>query len=495
MATVSFSPALLPFVLAAATAPGAPPAVRAVTTYESAGLYWTLPGGSDDCRVRYRALGEKQWRVGFDLWYDARTQECRGSIVHLEPGTRYEAQLGTGEDRYERTVRFATWPEKPTVARTIRVAAGSETLRIDEGGGSDGFVLYDGGGATLDARNEHAHNIVISASRVIVRNFVLRGAREDAIRITSNVSDVVIEDNDIAEWGRAKEDGSAMDLDSGIRALCLSCPDAERITIQRNRIHDPRHGANSWSKAHPEGPQAITFSFCGGNHVIRDNVIHAGEGRKFNDAIGGEDNFSLAGFPNADSDIYRNRITGAWDDGIEAEGGNRNVRIWGNQIEDTAIGIATTATSVGPIYIFRNVYGRSRFYGDRDPDKDSRGPFFKAGSSKGLGDGRRYLFHNTMKQPRGEGARNGLGGGSGISGTGSDQPVNNTWSINNIYQVWRSDIRAKSQIGRGNEFEHDIEAGPEASIASRARDRGRRIPNFNDDFKGRGPDIGADESG
>ena len=49
----------------------------------------------------------------------------------------------------------------------------------------------------------------------------------------------------------------------------------------------------------------------------------------------------------------------------------------------------------------------------------------------------------------------------------------------------------KSQIGRGNEFENDIEAGPEASIASRARDRGRRIPNFNDDFKGRGPDIGA----
>ena len=73
--------------------------------------------------------------------------------------------------------------------------------------------------------------------------------------------------------------------------------------------------------------------------------------------------------------------------------------------------------------------------------------------------------------------------------------MNNTWSINNIYQVWRSDIGAKSQIGRGNEFENDIEAGPEASIASRARDRGRRIPNFNDDFKGRGPDIGADESG
>jgi hypothetical protein len=286
-----------------------------------------------------------------------------------------------------------------------------------------------------------------------------------------------------------------MDLDSGIRALCLSCPAAERITIQRNRIHDPRHGANSWSKAHPQGPQAITFSFCGGNHVIRDNEIRAGDGRKFNDAIGGEDNFSLTGFPNADSDIYRNTIRGAWDDGIEAEGGNRNVRIWGNHIEDTATGIATTATALGPIYIFRNVYGLSRFYDGRHPDKDSRGPFFKAGSSRELGDGRRYLFHNTMKQPRGEGARNGLGGGSGIAGTGSDQLVNNTWSINNIYQVWRGDIGAKSQVGRDNAFENDIEAGPDAAIASRARDRGRRIPNFNDGYRGRAPDIGADELG
>ncbi|HEX5130124.1 MAG TPA: right-handed parallel beta-helix repeat-containing protein [Usitatibacter sp.] len=492
---MSFTPAFLPFLIAAASAPATPSDVRAVTTYESAGLYWELPGGKEDCRVRYRRVGETDWRIGFDLWYDPRTRECRGSLVHLRPGTRYEAQLGVGDASYQRTVRFATWPEKPTVARTVKVAAGRDTLVIDKGGSAEGYVVYDGGGNTLDAGNEHAHNIVISASRVVVRNFVLRGARQDAIRITSNVSDVVIEDNDIAEWGRAGEDGGAVDLDSGIRAVCLSCPEAERITIQRNRIHDPRYGANSWSKAHPQGPQGITFSFCGGNHVIRDNEIRASGERKFNDGIGGEDNFSLTGFPNADSDIYRNRISGAWDDGIEAEGGNRNVRIWANSIDDTATGIATTLTTVGPIYIFRNVYEHSRFYEGRHPDKDSRGPFFKAGSSKEFADGRRYLFHNTMKQPQGEGARNGLGGGSGIAGTGSDKLVNNTWSINNIYQVWRSDIGAKSQVGRDNEFENDIEAGPGAAVAARARDRGRRLPNFNDDFKGKAPDIGADEAG
>ena len=204
-------------------------------------------------------------------------------------------------------------------------------------------------------------------------------------------------------------------------------------------------------------------------------------------------NFSLAGFPNADSDIYRNRITGAWDDGIEAEGGNRNVRIWGNTIDDTATGIATTVTAVGPVYIFRNVYDRSRFHGGKPPDEDSRQPFFKAGSAPGLGDGRRYIFHNTMLQSRDRSSRLPLGAGLGIGGAGSDRLVNNTWSMNNIYQVWREGIGAKSQVANDNVFEHDLELGPSDDAGPRSRDGGRRIPNFNDDFKGRAPDIGAEE--
>jgi hypothetical protein len=492
----------LPFTLLSALAAAAFPAiaaaeaeVRAVATYESAGLYWTAPGGKDDCRIHYRAVGETEWRVGFDLWFDARNNECRGSVVHLKPGTQYEAELGLADGPYSQKLKFSTWPERQPIERTVRVPAGSATLVIDKGGSASGYVVYDGGGAVFDARNAQANNILVKASYVILRNFVLRGARADAIRIGPAATDIVIEDNDISGWGRIQDDGKAVDMDSGIRAHCNACPQTERITIQRNKIHDPRYGANSWSKAHPQGPQAITFSYCGGNHVIRDNEIRAGDGRKFNDAIGGEDNFSLTGFPNADTDIYRNRITGAWDDGIEAEGGNRNVRIWANYIDDTATGIATTANAVGPVYIFRNVYDRSRFYEGRPPDQDNHGPFFKAGSSRELGDGRRYIFHNTMRQRRDASARNGLGGGSGIAGTGDDQRVNNTWSMNNIFQVWRDDIGAKSEVGRDNAFERDLEAGPSTNMAARARDRGRRIPNFNDDYKGKGPDIGADESG
>ena len=487
---------LLALALAAAPARAAAPQpdVRAVVTYESAGLYWIAPGGTAGCRVRFRPAGDTQWRAGLDLWHDARNDECRGSLVHLRPGTRYEAELGLDGGDFVRKVEFTTWAERPAVARTVRVPPGRETLEIAQGGTAEGYVVYDGRGARLDAGNAHPHNVHVRASYVIVRGLVVRGAQQDAIRIGPNVTNVVIEDNDIGEWGRAREDGGAMDLDSGIRAVCRSCPEVERVTIQRNRIHSPRHGANSWSEGHPQGPQAITFSNCGGNHVIRDNHISGGEGRKYNDAIGGEDNFTVHGFPNADSDIYRNHVADAWDDGIEAEGGNRNVRIWGNHIDNTAIGIATTVTAVGPVYIFRNVYDRSRFHGGRPPDEDSRQPFFKAGSSRELGDGRRYIFHNTMLQSRDRSARLPLGAGLGIGGTGSDQLVNNTWSMNNIYRMWKDGLGATSQLGRDNVFRNDLSLGPGDDNPRLARDGGRRIPNFNDDFKGKGPDIGAKEA-
>jgi hypothetical protein len=83
----------------------------------------------------------------------------------------------------------------------------------------------------------------------------LRGAAQHAILISPNVSDVVIEDTDISGWGRTRDGTWGTDMDSGIRAICTT-PTLTRVTIQRNRIHDPRWSANSWSNGHPAGPQA-----------------------------------------------------------------------------------------------------------------------------------------------------------------------------------------------------------------------------------------------
>ncbi len=429
---------------------------RAVPTFESIGLYWK-PGadpGAKGCEVKFRAAGEREWRPGLPLWFDARDGECRGSLVNLSPGTQYEIAIG------KTRVEAKTWSEKFPIRETVTLPRQlGETLLITKGGKPGGYVLYQAHaeGTVIDVADAAHHTVVVAAPFVILRGLTLKGAQRDAIDVRA--SDVVIERNDISDWGRLKYTNSkgwkvGIDMDSGIRARCKNHP-LERIVVQRNKIHDPRYGANSWSWGHPVGPQGITFSYCGGNHVIRHNEIASDDPQRyFNDAIGGEDNFSDAGFPNRDSDIHGNTIRGAWDDGIEAEGGNANVRIWDNHIERTAVGIATTVTHYGPLYIFHNRYEKGRKLSERAPEADDRGPMIKAGDADRYGGGRRYVFGNV-----------GLDIGHGISGN-SKQPLTNTVSRNNQWKLFKRHWPVyRDAGGRGNDLDDDRRA---------------RIPNFDD---------------
>jgi hypothetical protein len=263
--------------------------------------------------------------------------------------------------------------------------------------------------------------------------------------------------------------------------------------------------------------------------VLRYNEVYSSDGGNyFNDGFSGGANFSKIGFPNSDSDIYGNRISHAWDDAIEAEGGNKNVRIWGNYMDQTAIGIATTVVHYGPMYMFRNVYNRSRKLANVSPDQDGRLNFAKSGTQPDFGGGRRYVFHNTMLQATQSGLQYPLGAGGGIVAAGSNSPLTNTMSRNNILHVWKSSWDSlRTNGGSGNDLDYDLRNGNVSAYAgaeghgwvgtptykaghgwqswgngnyqlesnSPGYDRGQRLPNFNDGFTGAGPDVGAHEAG
>ncbi|HEX7052398.1 MAG TPA: Ig-like domain-containing protein [Burkholderiales bacterium] len=485
---------------------------RAVPTFESLGLYWKPDSnpGSQGCRVQYRAAGQGAWKQGLNLWYDARNAECRGSLVHLKPGTSYEVQFALPGKSWSRGLVAKTWSEAYPVARTVYVDSRSSQLDITEGGSPGGYVLYTprpGTQATLDARNGADYNVHISAPYVIVRGFIMKGARRDAIRLSPGAHDVVIENNDISGWGRSRSGSLGVDMDSAVRAVCSSSWRLERVVVQNNRIHHPRYGSNSWDSGHPEGPQAVSFWECGGQHVIRYNAIYSSGGHYYNDAIGAGENFSARGFPYADTDIYGNRISHVYDDAIEAEGANRNVRVWGNFLDDAFVAVASTATHVGPFYVFRNVYNRGRTFG-------------KAGHKLGYGHGRRYFFHNTLLQPSdGSGANNGIRGYT-------LEPMDNTVSRNNVWHVGSArDVAIGVISGDQNDFDYDLSNGSmtpysgaerhgvvgvpvyasghgsgasglyQLAPGSRGYDAGVRLPNFNDAFLGAAPDMGAHEGG
>jgi hypothetical protein len=177
---------------------------------------------------------------------------------------------------------------------------------------------------------------------------------------------------------------------------------------------------------HPHGPVGIHVQHGGNQNVIRYNEITgdpANDRKWLLDGIGGGENFSTQGSPGADSDIYQNIFRNIFDDAIEAEGGGRNVRIWGNYTSGVKTAIATAPVHFGPLYVWRNVFNRARTCYEVDEDEDWFSPAFKVAGRKNndgfwYGDGIRYLFNNTLLQAPGSALKRGQGRGLSADGNG-----------------------------------------------------------------------------
>ena len=226
----------------------------------------------------------------------------------------------------------------------------------------------------------------------------------------------MIENCDISGWGRIANDGWGVDYDAAIYGRDQAL---KRVIVQRNYLHHPRSNSNNWRQSrvisnprqstHPQGPQTIVLWDSAGNHVFRYNTVDSDDTHYYNDIFGAGANFSVRGFPNQDSDIYGNRLSHCWDDAIESEGANCNVRIWGNYVARCLVGIACASTSIGPLYVWRNVSGVIQ----ETPDRWT-GAFLK--TSNNLGGGRVFVFHNTILQPpRTPGGSLELAGANGAS--------------------------------------------------------------------------------
>ena len=514
--------------------------LRVVPTFESAGLYWKATSGAGDvpCEIRYRAKGESEWREGYPLWFDGRKHEWggeyRGSIVHLKPETNYEVEVSAGDERDR--AEFLTWSETFPGGKIQSLPTESgETLVIRDSGSKNGWRVYEpttSSTATIDVQDKHQMCIRIeNASHIILRGLTLRGASRHAIALIGDVHDIVIEDCDISGWGGVESDGWGSNFHSAIFSRSRTL---QRVVIQRNRIHHPRGDSNNWAEHrptprnpdnyHPGGPQAVTLAHSRGNHVIRHNRVWSDDDHQFNDIFGAASNYSTIGFPNCDSDIYGNRLSHCWDDGIESEGANRNVRIWNNHIDKTFVAVATATTSVGPIYIWRNVAGETRRSENGNSDEIKRGGFLK--TSDRMGGGRVYVLHNTLLQPPPPaGFRNTLGCQIGMGHGGN---MSNVVSRNNIFHTstkggpfndrtndpqgdydydlynGRLSIPSHERHGivgipvyaatpdnRENDLVLKLPHMPAAN--SPAIDAGIRLANFNDGYNGDAPDLGAVE--
>ncbi len=506
----------------------------AIATFESIGLYYNRPAARE-CNVEYRVAGSPKWRQGYPLVYDQREKQYRGSLVGLTPDTLYDIRLEADGQKVELQAR--TRSEDFPIGKTTHLPGGTtdQPLHIREGGSATAWHLVTPAPGTKyisDVFNLSDYNIVVEADYVILRGFELKNAGIHGVLIKEGVQNVVIEDCHITGWGRlggARVWGiSTGGMDSGIFAE----RDAGHLVIQRNLIENPRSGSNDWESGHPSGPQGISLQDSRGGNIIRYNTIRSTDDRGFNDGIGGSSNYSFKGSPNRDSDIYGNIVANCWDDAIESEGANMNVRIWSNYIHHTFVHIATAATSMGPLYIFRNVFGESRV-SHQDP---SGGMMIKTGMSYltingervSTGLGYRFIFHNTALQPK---------GGLDVF---SSHELHNAVTRNNIFYS-RGRTYPPDKGLPTNDFKHDLTGGylgggmirtmflaserlewflaptmnrmewgrveytrngktvaitdPMVQAKNPALDTGVALPGFNDDYGGSAPDMGAFENG
>ena len=244
----------------------------------------------------------------------------------------------------------------------------------------------------------------------------------------------------------------------------------------------------------------------------------------FNDSMGEVHNFSYDGFPNRDSDINDNFVSHCWDDGLEIEGANMNVRIWNNYIDYTWDGVGAATTVLGPSYFWRNIYAVSR----AGPTTDASGYrghcFFKLGNEdRRWCMGRMYVFHNTSLQPPAYAGNEAPSGAqAGIAFTSDKKHQENIVTRNNIFHLRINDEKTvvDPRSTQSNDFDYDMHNGkviakegseahaikgepayeraPDGRLwlkpGSSGQDTAIRIPNFNDDFAGNGPDMGAVET-
>lgn len=580
--------------------------ISTVPTFNSVSIYFNTVNSheSREALVRYRKTGTSKWIQGHTLWFDARSnaaddlyrspagfgRQYRGSLVQVEASKEYDIQVALKPSGEIISTKVKTWSEEKPIKKKISITASSnQTLNITESGSEAGYILYEASpNVSIDVQRKELYNIYVNASYVIIRGFTLKNAMKHGIALSSTSRNVIIEKNDISRWGRVAPDAQSqlnnwgMNLDSAVSTIGKSNGAVTQLVIQNNRMHDPIPTSNNWEEnrqdydefeqprfsngapvmnPHPIGPQAISLTGTGGNHVIRFNAMYSSDpekGTKFNDAIGGGgSNFTTGGAPGKDSDIYGNQISDTWDDGIESEGGNMNVRIWNNQIQRTYMSIAISPVAVGPMYVFRNIAGHTR----RNPGDKKGGNFIKGQSRISTkkvrdpkdntkvinvpdfiaGGGRVFVYHNTSI------------GQLNVGISRSNEQLLNYVTRNNILQGRETAIQGQvplsgsvnalypkfDQYFKGhyfNDFDHDLmfpginlteskeglsntpqvnyEKNREAmGIVGTPRYRGTaeapfmlapdslginagtRIPNFNDTFVGSEPDMGAEEAG
>lgn len=357
-------------------------------------------------RIEYRRRGDIRWTLVEPLPYYKEQPGYRGSIIYLSEDTAYECRVVTGNTQRSIT-HFRTWRSDVPVCKTIVLNADSISypIRIGEGGSPKGWIRYTAApGTVLENRGDTPTFIIEVASYVLLDDIVMKGPNihEGAV-VVRNSKSVRIRNCEISDWGRVGQmqfdlkgkpaiDGKVINFDGAVKIH----EGSSAVVVERCYIHDPAGRSNSWRYSHPAGNEAVILYKPDHSTVLRYNdFVGGGDVHRFNDAVESLGNFDKDGGFNRDADVYGNFMAFCNDDCIELDGGQRNVRCFGNRFESALVGVSVQGCMQGPSFVFDNLFSG---LGD---EFDRRSLVLKVGSGKHGPEAKTWFFGNQIGRKSG----------------------------------------------------------------------------------------------
>jgi hypothetical protein len=509
-------------------------------TLRCLGVRWTI-GGDDNhnahVQVQFRKVGDKDWRRGMDLFrVDSEGMRAAvrpppgqalfaGSIFDLAQGTEYEVKLSLkdpdGGDT-EKTVKMTTWsePKLPAGGRRVDVKPGELKQALAAAKPGDTLLLHKGvyeGKFHMPSGQEGKPIALVAAGDGEV---ILDGLKADNVLDGSDSRYVMLEGLSLrnATWAISFNGGA---YDTVRRCKVTDCeyafvaqaraPQQRRILLADNVFVGP----STWPRTKGiENARAVQIS--GQGSVVCYNRI-----RGYADGV---DTFST--YPCSAIDFHNNDISECTDDGCEMDYSEHNTRNFENRYTNCFQGISVQPIHGGPVYVFRNALynvGLETFKMHNGP---SGGLFFHNTSVKSgmplvlwshepvtnfvmrnnifLGTESNYGYESSAPMVQCDFDYDGFGGQwkaflkwnekryVTLEDARKDAPV-----YKHAVRVQAEGLFASGVMPPADEKEQFDPKVNDLRLkgGSAAIDAGVPIPNINDGFTGKAPDLGACELG
>ncbi len=522
-------------------------------TLTNLAVEWEIQGDADldaICKVEYRRAGETAWAAAMPLvripagnTEDRTTPQFRwvdklsGSIFDLRPGTEYEIKLSLRDPdggKADTVLRASTRPvpapaadgkvieaNPRTFERLAACAQPGDILVLTPGYYGEWRALCDGRpGKPVVVRADRAHPLIGSTfdgidlqerRHVIIEGLTVRGSIN--IRFCEDVT--VRRCSVFALYG----------------IIAKQQPGCKNCYIADNEV--------SWLI--PWANESIgSGSVWGGAANIGEGIEITGPGNVvcFNRVHGYRDCISLMEdlwtYDQICDDIYNNDISVGPDDAIEADFCYSNCRIMRNRITNCGMGVSAQPSLGGPNYFIRNVMYNTGM-APYKLERKSYGALFLHNTSVQSGDGLKehhaqneyfnmVWLNNLAVGGSGGGNRGRYSSGPGMSVALPGFNSTCTFDYNAVGISGTpfegllglkkfKDLKELNALSGG----HSVQAGMESfapgtqfpagtfpefqpqdlrlAAGSAPVDAGKVLPNVNDGYKGKAPDIGAYEQG